>query len=370
MKILHAISSVDFRHTSGLGRAVLDLHLAMLAEGADSEVWCAAGSGPGVHVSPMPVENPFFYSPAHRRHFDRAVRRADVVHLHGLYTHVNWCTGDAVRKHGRPLVLHPHGTLAPWYLQRRKLAKACVHVLFESRNFRTARLWRATSPTEETHIRNVRPGARIAVVPNGLPVETALWDSGPDKARFPAADPNRRWLLHLCRLSPAKGTDALIRAWLRLTPLHREWQLVLAGPDHEGIGRTFGLASATASSPVIHLGVVDGPDKWTLLRSADLCAHPSRAEGFPLSVLEALAAERPVILGRDANIPEAVEAGAAWDAGYPDGDLAAVLQRALSTDPDELRTMGTAGRRLVLDRFTIRETARKLLEASASLLTP
>jgi glycosyltransferase involved in cell wall biosynthesis len=369
VKILHAISSVDFRHTSGLGQSVLDLHMAMLSSGADSQLWCAAGTGPGVHVSPMPLENPFFYSPSHRRLFDHAVRRADVVHLHGLYTHINWCVGDAVRKHGRPLVLHPQGTLAPWYLQRRRWAKACVHRLFESRNFRTARLWRATSRNEAGHIRNAHPGAEVIVVPNGLPLETSLWDVGPDKARFPGADPGRRWLLHLCRLSPVKGTDLLIHAWRRLAPLYPEWQLVLAGPDTEGIGRMFDLGSQSSSSPMVHLGVVSGVHKWALLRSSDLCVFPSRAEGFPLSVLEALAAERPVLLGREANIPEAVEAGAAWDAGSTLEDLITSLRRALATGPEELRAMGSAGRRLVLDHFTIQETARSLLAASESLLT-
>ena len=142
--LLHTVPSIDVADGGGLGGAALALHQQLLADGANSHLVTTGrrgrNDGPGITALRLARRNPFFYDPRSRAVIDAAVRKADVVHAHGLYSHLNWCVGDSCARWGKPLVCHPQGTLAPWYLRKRWLAKKVVHRLFEDRNFSLARL--------------------------------------------------------------------------------------------------------------------------------------------------------------------------------------------------------------------------------------
>lgn len=165
------------------------------------------------------------------------------------------------------------------------------------------------------------------------------------------------------RLAFQKGFDVLLRAMRDVDNA----TVVIVG-DGEDRGQLQALAS--------RLGVADrtiwagwSDDVRSHVRSFDVFVLPSRFEGFPLAVLEALLAERPVVAADVGSVGEAVITGETGFLVPPDdaGALAAAIRQLL--DDDELqRRMGARGRSLVLDRFTAAHMARSFSDLYGELL--
>lgn len=165
------------------------------------------------------------------------------------------------------------------------------------------------------------------------------------------------------RLDPVKGYDLLLRALAALPDAH----LVVLG---EGAARP-ALAALAAD-----LGVADRVELagWHArprlrLPELDVFCLPSRSEGFPLSVVEAMLAGLPVVATRVGSVAEAVADGRTGLLVDP-GDVAG-LTAALGRLRDAgLRArLGAAGRELARASFTVDRMARAYQDLYAELLS-
>jgi glycosyltransferase involved in cell wall biosynthesis len=94
-------------------------------------------------------------------------------------------------------------------------------------------------------------------------------------------------------------------------------------------------------------------DVLELIRGANAVCLPSEAEALPMSILEAMALERPVVATDVGGVDDEVvdgETGYVVPAGNPGPVGRALL--ALAADPERAREMGVAGRRRQRDRFS------------------
>ena len=117
------------------------------------------------------------------------------------------------------------------------------------------------------------------------------------------------------------------------------------GSEHERLER---LADG---SGVTLLGV--RRDVLELIRGADALCLPSEAEALPMSILEAMALERPVVATDVGGTAEQVldgETGRLVPAGSAEAIGQALL--ALAADPERARELGAAGRRRQRERFS------------------
>ena len=132
-------------------------------------------------------------------------------------------------------------------------------------------------------------GARpIYVIPNAA-VPPAPPTSGIPAPRATGA----RRVLGLGRLSREKGFDLLIRAFARVSVQHGDWTLYIAG-DGEQRSTLEDLIGELGLRERVQLpGWSEQPG--VLLQQADLFVLPSRYEGFPNALLEAMANGLPVI---------------------------------------------------------------------------
>src|SRR5262249_57673005 len=98
---------------------------------------------------------------------DAALGRADVVHIHGLWTIPGWMAARRARCAGVPVIISPRGMLDPGSLAQRGVRKRIAYALIERRNLRHAALLHATSETEARAPEARAPAAPAAVIPTG-----------------------------------------------------------------------------------------------------------------------------------------------------------------------------------------------------------
>jgi glycosyltransferase involved in cell wall biosynthesis len=150
----------------------------------------------------------------------------------------------------------------------------------------------------------------------------------------------------LGRLDRMKGYDLLLAALARVP----RTRLVVLGEGAERAALEAQAAELGLDDRVEFRGFDPAPRKH--LAEWDVFCLPSRSEGFPLSVVEAMLAGLPVVASRVGSVAEAVDDGRTGllvEKDDVDGLTAALV--AL-TDPRRREEMGRAGRELAATRFT------------------
>jgi glycosyltransferase involved in cell wall biosynthesis len=133
-----------------------------------------------------------------------------------------------------------------------------------------------------------------------------------------------------------------------------------------------GVRDALSAAPanVTHVGPVPRNAVLDFLRNGDLFVFPSRREGFPIAVLEAMAAGLPVVCTRVGALGEVVDEGLGGRFVTP-GDVSGLAHelQILAASP-ELRTrMGTWNRRTCAEKYLFTTIAAELC-ALYDRLTP
>lgn len=162
-----------------------------------------------------------------------------------------------------------------------------------------------------------------------------------------------------------KGLDVLVRA-LPSVPGAR---VVMVGaaeaePELAALAETVGVADRVVCTPW-----VSNPQQ--ALAGFDALVLPSRQEGLPLSVLEAMMGGLPVVASDVGSVAEAVVDGHTGFLVPPDQPepLGRALA-AIAADPGRRRAMGDAGRMRALVHFTADEMVRRYVALYREVLAP
>jgi glycosyltransferase involved in cell wall biosynthesis len=234
------------------------------------------------------------------------------------------------------------------------------------RTFTTRRLKRAISKRLAAHVAVGAKVARMVEADIGLPggsVRT-IYNGVPDHGPAATRDAGGPTVFGtLARLDHIKGLDLLLAAVAQLPNA----QLVIAGegPDRDALrtqAQQLGLGERLRL-----LTWSDHPHK--LFDELDVFVLPSRLEGFPLSIIEAMLAGRPVVATDVGSVREAVVDGDTGHVVPPDNvdALRDALSRLLG-DAAEQRRLGDAGRARALEHFTADRMARQFEQLYAELL--
>lgn len=196
-------------------------------------------------------------------------------------------------------------------------------------------------------------GGKISLLYNGIDPEV------PPPALIGNLFPGIAWreddpvVCYVANFFPYKGHRDLVDSARTVVEAFPRVRFLLVGRDSGEMASVRDRIEAHGlSGNVLLTGERD--DAARIIASSTLVAHPSHTEGFSNTILEAMAAGKPVVATDAGGIPEAVVDGVTGiivPVGNA-GKLADALL-ALLRDPDRARAMGQAGRKRVLERFTM-----------------
>jgi glycogen(starch) synthase len=209
---------------------------------------------------------------------------------------------------------------------------------------------------------------RVCAVPNGIDLGAFDKIEDVDDAVLNRYDLHTdNYLLYMGRLSPLKGVQYLIEAFRAVKREHAYLKLVISGTG-EFEKRLKDLACGTED--VVFTGHVDSiMAKKALYENCVAVVVPSFYEGLPLVVLEAMACRKAVIAGDVGGIPSLVRHGKNGFLVKPrDCKSLEKFIRILLEDADLRRNMGSFGRKLVEEKFTVDKMVRETLRVYKSLV--
>jgi glycosyltransferase involved in cell wall biosynthesis len=176
-------------------------------------------------------------------------------------------------------------------------------------------------------------------------------------------------VLYAGRLRTRKAVAVLLEAFARMRRAHPGAALVLAGDGEQRPALEAQACRLGIDRAVRFAGARPRDAMAAEYAAADLFCLPSLYEGFPLAILEAMAAGLPVVATAVAGVPEAVADGVTGRLVPPeDADALARALAELAADRERARRMGEAGRRRIEADFDISTVAGAYLELWRGLL--
>jgi glycosyltransferase involved in cell wall biosynthesis len=322
MKILHVIPTLA-PSSGGPAEALRQLTRVYREVGVEAEIACQDAPDSAWLAQ---FEVPVHALSGRRRTYGRSrvlrdwlkinVARFDGVVAHAMWTYPGLAAARAAR--GRvPYAVFPHGMLDPWFRHRYpfKHLKKYLYWPIQYPALHNAKAVLFTSRLEsELAPRSFWPNKWTSlVVPYGTnePPSNAQAQQDAFQAVLPQLD-GRRFLLFLSRIHEKKGCDLLIEAFASVKAEHRGIDLVIAGPDQNGLqAKLMAQAQQLNIADRVHWpGLLTGDAKWGALRACEAMILPSHQENFGVIVAEALACGRPVLISNQVNVwPDIVEDG-------------------------------------------------------------
>lgn len=302
----------------------------------------------------------------------RHAPRYDAVVAHGVWQFQSFATWRAARAVGFPYSVFVHGGLAAWLKARYPLKHVKKNLYWPWAEYRVLR--DATSVLYSCEEERRQAGesfhwyrAREVITPLGVASPQA--DPAAQREAFLAAFPelrSRRRLVFMGRLHTVKGCDLLIDAFARVADQDQALQLVMVGPDQEGL-QTGLKARAEAlgiGERITWTGLLQGDLKWGALNGAEVFVLPSHSESFGLSAVEALACGVPVLLTDKVNIWREIEADQAGVAA-PDcvEGICQLLHHWLGLSIEARQHMANQARICFENRFEIGRAAEQFASA-------
>lgn len=282
--------------------------------------------------------------------YERILDSYEMVHLHmgprGSYRRKSIMARIA-KRHGKKIILHEHsGEFARDFEEGDESYRSNVRHTFSiaDRVIVLSEEWR------DYFSEYICDKSKIEVLHNG--VELPKMKCSPDKNTD---------VLFLGRLGTRKSPDVLLRASREILRAFPEMRLIFGGDGDINYYRML-AQELDILNQCEFLGWVSGEEKEKLFSRAGIYCLPSKHEGMPMSVLEAMAHGIPTISTRVGGVPQIIQSGVNGLLFDPDNEteLACLLAK-LVRSPSLREKIGLEGHRTIEDCFSVQVTVQKLV---------
>ncbi len=365
---------LDTDHLSGPARLALDfavqarqlghevLMLGLIRGTAADSAFSRAVAAAGVPVSLL--RERFRFDPAIRGQFKRLLDdfRPDIYQSHGYKGSM---FGALARRRGARWQAIFHG-----FTWENRLVR--LYHWLDMRWLRGADEVIVVSPAFGRELaRRGIDRARLRFVPNAIDEEALRRTRSGASLReeWGAADPRKVLAGVIGRFSPEKAPDHFLRAMARAAPRRPDLCAVMVGdgPLLEDCRRL--IAELDLADRVVLAGFRD--DLASIYEALDLLVIPSRSEGLPTVMLEAMLLGVPVISTAVGAVPDLVGSGegaAAIVVPVEDSAALATALERLANDAALRAELTEAGRALVRERLGLERRTRTLIEHAQALI--
>lgn len=282
--------------------------------------------------------------------FTNIVSNYDIIHFHEFELSFPFFS-FFIKK---PKILHLHG-INTTFLKRHPISRFLLKHL--------ANIYISISKqmTKELVALGI-PESKITYVPNSI--DTNYFKPGNYK--------EKNLLLYVGRISQFKGLHTLIKA---LEYLKESVHLVIIGPPawntnyYQNLLNLIEKENKKGTHEIKCLDAMEQNEIVEWYQKASILILPSFAEGFPVTILEALSCETPVIATPVGGVPEIIknhETGML----FPPGDairLAEAIDYLLENEDVRLK-MACEGRKLVKEQYSLENIRKKLCSIYKQLM--
>ena len=191
----------------------------------------------------------------------------------------------------------------------------------------------------------------------------------PNGAMLPAVSPQKEAgnrtlrILFLGRLVKEKGLDTLLEAAHRVKSAGQKFELriVGSGPMRQALEAQ---VRELALEDCVQLHAAVPPDQVSeQFTESDLFVLPSRREGMPGALLEAIAHGLPAVATRVSGSEEIIDEHIGWLVSVADPDeLARAIGHALGLSQERLREMGKCAREKAVREYDMNRVAARYLQ--------
>lgn len=333
-------------------QAQSDLSVCCLDEAGD---WATELTDSGIPVIAL-HRRPGFHPTLALRVRELAIAHgATVLHCHHYSPFVYGCLGALITP-GLRVVYTEHGRLsdAP-PSRRRKLANQFFA--------RTPGAFFAVSESLREHMLTAGfPPSRVQVIYNGVDAGNLPTAQARKAARAFLSLPEDVFVFGtIARLDPVKNLETTIQAFARLRHIHPRACLVVIGDGPERASLQALAGKLRVAEQVRFTGYQSNTRR--LLPAFDAYVNSSISEGVSVTILEAMAAELPVVATRVGGTPEVI-ADAISGCLVPARDPAALsaVMATLTDDAAFAAQLARAGRRRVQAQFSIETMINRYLQ--------
>jgi glycosyltransferase involved in cell wall biosynthesis len=274
------------------------------------------------------------------------IPKPSLLHLHGMRCLQNHSVLVWARLRNIPVVLSPHAQLTPFNMQQRRVRKAVYDNLVEKHDVGRVDAIHAVSHWEASHLPpSWKLPSKVLVIPIGL--DSPTWASH-DQTPIAGLTESKKLLTFFGILSWRKGLDLLLEAWASIEDAHG-FKLVIAGADPDGLMPK--LRAMCAELKIEHktdlLPNISRPNGRWLLGRSSFFILPSRAEGFPIAIIEAMSLGLPVVATRDTSWTNLDELGVGRTCEANPRSIALAISSLMSLTDSQRGEMGRLAKNLV-----------------------
>lgn len=246
-----------------------------------------------------------YWPPAMKGWLKRNIKNYDIVHIHDILNLPAVWWSRYAQKNNIPYFLHPHGTLSDVRINSRKsFIKKMFLQLFSSMLHAAAGIFALTA-VEKDDIQAYTDNKHIHILPNGIDINEFMDLPTIDVRQLYWLDKDTTIFSFLGRIQYIKWLDIAFALLAEYNKTNTNRRYLIIWPDEWEQAALQSLAKTLhIEKNIIWHGLSTWKEKYALLQASDVFLFTSRAEGFPMTILEALWCWLPVCISVWCNLPE------------------------------------------------------------------